>query len=260
MLRVLSEVSGLDFVLQPGVSGRVSLRLTETPWDQALDVILRSHGLGHLLDGGVLRVGALADLAAEQMDRQRHEEQRELSGELVTLRRTLAFVEPEQVRELLESRLSERGTLIADPRTGTVLMTDIGARVREIESVLDALDIPGAGRGDRGPDRPRHPDPAPESRNPVGRRAGARSHRQEVARVHPHRRGRDRRVRRLVQAPPAGAAASGPRPTGRAGGPATGWTSRSAAPRRARSESPWAPSAAPRTSTSPSAPPSGRAR
>ena len=145
VLRVLSEVSGLDFVLQPGVSGRVSLRLTETPWDQALDVILRSHGLGHLLDGGVLRVGALADLAAEQMDRQRHEEQRELSGELVTLRRTLAFVEPEQVRELLESRLSERGTLIADPRTGTVLMTDIGARVREIESVLDALDIPVPG-------------------------------------------------------------------------------------------------------------------
>ena len=145
VLRVLSEVSGLDFVLQPGVSGRVSLRLTEMPWDRALDVILRSQGLGHVLEGGVLRVGGLADLAAERTELRRHEEQRDLAGELLTRRRTLAYVRPDEVREVLEGRLSDRGTLIADPRTGTVLVTDVESRIREVESVLEALDIPVPG-------------------------------------------------------------------------------------------------------------------
>ena len=145
VLRVLSEVSGLDFVLQPGVSGRVSVRLTEIPWDRALELILRSQRLGHVLEGGVLRVGPSAELAAEHGERRRQEEQRELAGELMTFTRNLAYVRPEEVKELLESRLSERGSLIADQRTGTVLVADVESRVREIESVLDVLDIPVPG-------------------------------------------------------------------------------------------------------------------
>ena len=145
VLRVLSEVSGLDFILQPGVSGRVSLRLTEIPWDQALQLVLRSQGLGQVLEDGVLRVGSLAGLAAELAERRRHEEARELAGALVTLSRNLAYVRPEEVQEMLESRLSERGTLIADQRTGTVLVADVESRVREIEGVLDALDVPVPG-------------------------------------------------------------------------------------------------------------------
>ncbi len=145
MLRLLSEVSGLDFVLQPGVSGRVSLRLTEMPWDRALEVILRSQRLGHILEGEVLRIGALADLAAEGTELLRHDEERELAGQLVTLHRTLTHVRPEAVEEILRGRLTERGSLIADSRTGTVLVTDVESRVRGIGSVLDALDIPVAG-------------------------------------------------------------------------------------------------------------------
>ena len=145
VLRVLSEISGLDFVLQPGVAGRVSLRLTEIPWDRALDLILRSQGLERLLEGGVLRVGPSGELAAETTERRLHEEQRELAGELVTLTRRLAYVRPEELKETLESRLSERGTLIADQRTGTVLVADVASRIRDIESVLDALDIPVPG-------------------------------------------------------------------------------------------------------------------
>ena len=145
VLRMLSEVSGLDFVLQPGVAGRVSLRLTETPWDQALEVILRSRGLDYLLEGGVLRVGSLADLVEEQVERRRQEEARSLAGERVTLRRRLAYARPEEVREALETRLSERGRIIADPRTGTVIVSDVRPRIEEIAEVLSALDIPVPG-------------------------------------------------------------------------------------------------------------------
>ncbi len=145
VLRVLSEVSGLDFVLQPGVAGRVSLRLSEIPWEQALELVLRSQRLGHVLEDGVLRVGPAAELAGEFEERRRQQEARELAGDLMTFSRSLAYVRPEEVREMLESRLSARGSLIADQRTGTVLVADVESRIEEIESVLDLLDIPVPG-------------------------------------------------------------------------------------------------------------------
>ena len=145
VLRVLSEVSGLDFVLQPGVSGRVSLRLTEIPWDRALGIVLRSQRLGHVLEEGVLRVGPASELAAEYEEERRQAEARELAGELITFSRSLGYVRPDEVKEVLESRLSERGTLVADQRTGTVLVADVESRIREIESVLNVLDIPVPG-------------------------------------------------------------------------------------------------------------------
>ena len=145
VLRLLSEVSGLDFVLQPGVAGRVSLRLSEIRWEQALELVLRSQSLGHVLEGGVLRVGPAAELAAEVEERRRQQEARELAGDLMTFSRNLAYVRPEEVKEVLEGRLSERGSLIADQRTGTVLVADVESRIREIESVLDLLDVPVPG-------------------------------------------------------------------------------------------------------------------
>lgn len=145
VLRVLSEVSGLDFVLQPGVAGRVSLRLSEIPWEQALELVLRSQRLGHVLEDGVLRVGPAAELAGEFEERRRQREARELAGDLMTFSRSLAYVRPEEVKELLESRLSARGSLIADQRTGTVLVADVESRIQEIESVLNLLDIPVPG-------------------------------------------------------------------------------------------------------------------
>lgn len=145
VLRVLSEVSGLDFVLQPGVAGKVSLRLSEIPWDRALGLVLRSQSLGHVLEDGVLRVGPAAELAGEVEERRRQQEARELAGELISFSRNLAYVRPEEVKEVLESRLSARGSLIADQRTGTVLVADVESRIQEIESVLDLLDIPVPG-------------------------------------------------------------------------------------------------------------------
>ena len=145
VLRVLSEVSGLDFVLQPGVAGRVSLRLNEIAWERALGIVLRSQGLGHVLEDGVLRVGAADELAGEVEARRRQQEARELAGELMTFSRNLAYVRPEEVREVLEGRLSARGSLIADQRTGTVLVADVESRIQEIEAVLDLLDVPVPG-------------------------------------------------------------------------------------------------------------------
>ncbi len=145
VLRALGEVSGLDFVLQPSVSGRIALRLSETPWDQALDVILRSRGYGWELDGTVLRVGTLAELAAEETERARREEERELAGALTTRIRRLAHISPVEAGALIEERVSERGSVIADARTGTILIHEVEGRMQALEDILVALDVPVPG-------------------------------------------------------------------------------------------------------------------
>ena len=197
VLRVLSEVSGLDFVLQPGVSGRVSVRLTEIPWDRALELILRSQRLGHVLEGGVLRVGPSAELAAEHGERRRQEEQRELAGELMTFTRNLAYVRPGRGQGTARKPVERERVAHRRPAHG---------------------DRPGGGRGESGSrdrigaGRARHPGSRveiearivlatgrlPEDSESSGAGPPARTDRQETAPVLSNRCGRDRRSHLIV--------------------------------------------------------------
>ena len=64
--RLISEISGLNVVLDPNVGGTVTLKLTDVPWDQALDVVLKNYNFGAQLQGNVLRIATNATLQAEQ--------------------------------------------------------------------------------------------------------------------------------------------------------------------------------------------------
>src|SRR5688572_16119197 len=64
--RLISEISGLNVVLDPNITGTISLRLNSVPWDQALDVVLKNNQLGGQLQGNVLRIAANSTLQAEQ--------------------------------------------------------------------------------------------------------------------------------------------------------------------------------------------------
>src|SRR5262249_53244999 len=67
--RLMSEISGLNVVLDPNVAGTVTLKLTDVPWDQALDVVLKNYQLGGQLQGNVLRIATNATLQAEEQTR-----------------------------------------------------------------------------------------------------------------------------------------------------------------------------------------------
>jgi type IV pilus assembly protein PilQ len=65
VLRTFAELTKSNIAIDPDVRGSVTLRLRDVPWDQALDVILRTNGLGYVLEGNILRVGTPARLLAE---------------------------------------------------------------------------------------------------------------------------------------------------------------------------------------------------
>ena len=140
VLRTFSEISGLNVVIDPGVAGVVDVALRDVPWDQALDVILRTNRLGYAVEGSIVRIAPLARLAEEEAERRKLAEERALAGELVVLTRTLSYARAPAMAPIVTPLLSARGQVQTDERTNTMIITDLQDRVAAAEELLDVLD------------------------------------------------------------------------------------------------------------------------
>ena len=137
----LAEISGLNIVIDPQVDGSVDVALTDVPWDQTLDIILRANQLGYIVDGTVVRIAPLSVLANEEEQRRLLAEAQADSGELVVMTRTLSYARAENMGDLItQSVLSRRGQVQTDQRTNTVIVTDLEDRLRAVDELLDTLD------------------------------------------------------------------------------------------------------------------------
>jgi len=143
VLRLFAEISGLNVVIDPTVQGSVDVALTEVPWDQALDIILRANKLGYVIDGTIVRIAPLTVLADEESQRRRLTDEQALAGELRVLTRTLSYANAKDLTTLLTtSALSKRGTVQVDPRTNTIIITDLPAGLATASDLLVTLDRP----------------------------------------------------------------------------------------------------------------------
>ena len=142
IFRLFADISGLNIVVQPGVTGRITLVLTEVPWDQSLDLILKAHRLGYVVEGNVIRIAPLTELAQEEADRRRLAEEQALAGELSTMLRELSYAKAADVQGLVQRNLSARGDIAIDARTNTLIITDLAERLDTIDSLIDTLDAP----------------------------------------------------------------------------------------------------------------------
>jgi type IV pilus assembly protein PilQ len=141
VLRLFAEISGLNIVIDPTVQGSVDVALTEVPWDQALDIILKANKLGYIVDGTIVRIAPLTVLADEAAQSRKLDEERALAGELRVLTRTLSYARAESLQQLLtRSALSSRGSVQVDPRTNTLIITDLQPRLQVADDLLSSLD------------------------------------------------------------------------------------------------------------------------
>jgi len=142
--RLIHEISGLNIVLDPTVSGAVTLVLDEVPWDQAMDIVMRNNQLDRQVSGNVVRIARLATLEAEakaQLARVQAEAQAvELSQPVQRMTRVLSYAQAETLVPTLKRFLSARGDLVHDARTNMLIVTDTQVRLREIEGLLGTLD------------------------------------------------------------------------------------------------------------------------
>ncbi len=143
VLRTFSEISGLNVVIDPSINGTVDVSLRDVPWDQALDIILKSNKLGYFVDGTIVRIAPLAVLADEEVQRRKLADEQALAGELRVLTRPLSYAKGgDLVGILTRSALSSRGEVQVDPRTNTVIIRDLPARLTAADALLTALDLP----------------------------------------------------------------------------------------------------------------------
>ncbi len=136
ILHIFSEITGLNFVIDPQVAGKTTIWLKEVPWDQALELILRNNGLGMIAEGNVFRVAPTQKLIEEEIAQRNLAEQQSLAGPLVTIVRRLNYARANELAKIIEKFLSPRGSVLVDERSNTLIITDIPEIIGEIEAQL----------------------------------------------------------------------------------------------------------------------------
>ncbi|HXV40858.1 MAG TPA: type IV pilus secretin PilQ [Steroidobacteraceae bacterium] len=147
LLQLLADTSGQNIVVSDSVKGRVTLRLQNVPWDQALDIVLRTKGLDMRRKDNVILVAPQAELAAQE---KAELEARKDIQELAPLRTeflTVNYAKASEIARLVKSAgggslLSNRGNVTVDERTNTLLVQDTAENLTAVRTMVATLDIP----------------------------------------------------------------------------------------------------------------------
>ena len=140
VLRSLAGFSGTNIVASPRVTGKVTVKLEEVPWIEALDVILKSHSFDYVEEQGIYRIDTAAELREEKLAVERARKQVEDLAKLELDVVTLHYANAEEVKDALEKMLTERGRIDVDVRTNSLLVNDIIERVGMITAMATQLD------------------------------------------------------------------------------------------------------------------------
>jgi type IV pilus assembly protein PilQ len=128
LFRFFADLSGMNLILHPGVKGTITLKLTDVPWDQALDLITKNHGLGYTIEGNVIWIASLETISQEAKKRAEAEKQRIFSAPLQTKIIPLSNAKATEMERIVRRLLSPKGSVIVDPRTNTLIITDIAPK------------------------------------------------------------------------------------------------------------------------------------
>ncbi|HMK28053.1 MAG TPA: type IV pilus secretin PilQ [Terriglobales bacterium] len=138
--RLIHEISGLNIVLDPNVRGTLTLVLDDVPWDQALDLVLANNGLDRKLEGNVLRIATVDTLRKEAEAVRAKNEAEALSVPKIHITHFLSYAQAKDLVPTVKRFLSQRGDVIADVRTNSLIISDIPFVIPEVQRLLAQLD------------------------------------------------------------------------------------------------------------------------
>ncbi len=146
LLQIIADVAQTNLVVSDSVSGQIAMRLQNVPWDQALDIILRTKGLGQRKSGNVILVAPLDELAAREKAELETEKQKVQLAPLRSEIIQVNYAKAAELATLIKSRensiLSARGSVTVDDRTNTLLVLETRDKLTEIRVLVQRLDIP----------------------------------------------------------------------------------------------------------------------
>ncbi|MBX3259612.1 MAG: type IV pilus secretin PilQ [Labilithrix sp.] len=140
ILRLLADVGRVNIVTADDVSGNVTIRMRNVPWDQALDVVLQAKGLGMVRSGNLIRVAPLATLQKERELRLAAAKQEYELTPLETRLIPVSYAQAEELQARAKDLLSPRGSIAVDERTNVLIARDISGNLNNIEELVRSLD------------------------------------------------------------------------------------------------------------------------
>lgn len=149
VLQLIADFTGLNLVASDTVDGRITLRLQNVPWDQALELILKTKGLDKRQVGNVLLVAPADEIAAREQLELESQKKIEALAPLRTQYININYANASELKELIsnaggkgEALVSARGSVVVDQRTNTLIVQDTSAKLQEIRDLIEQLDIP----------------------------------------------------------------------------------------------------------------------
>ncbi len=186
LLQLLADFSGYNILVSDSVTGTISLKLNNVPWDQALQIILTSKGLGMRRDGNVIRIAPISELSALSKMQQDNQKVQEAIEPIDSLTVRLKYAQAASIQGMLtqgssggsggtppsggdtgnaggspaanttnsangtdtissgtnNQMLSNRGSILVDTRTNTLIINDTPTRLKEIKELIDKIDVP----------------------------------------------------------------------------------------------------------------------
>ena len=152
LLQVIADFTNFNVVTSDSVTGNVTLRLKDVPWDQALDIILQAKGLGMKKNGNVLQIAPKDELAAKEKAELEAQAAIQDLEPLRTQSFQLNYAKAADIAEQLTRNsnnqggntsriLSSRGSVIAEPRTNQIFVSDIPSRLAQVQEMIAKLDV-----------------------------------------------------------------------------------------------------------------------
>ncbi len=146
VLQIIADYNGFNLVTSDSVTGNITLRLDGTPWDQALDMVLKVRGLDKRMDGNILMIAPTDELAEreakELQARQKVEELEALYSEFIAVN----YAKAADLAKLLSTKdsslLTARGVVSVDERTNTILLKDTAKAIENVRRLVERLDVP----------------------------------------------------------------------------------------------------------------------
>ena len=140
VLRTISDFAGVNIVSGQDVEGEVYVHIKDTPWEEALDILLKAYGYGYREEFGMIRVAEMNALMKEELDQKTAENKKD---DLLPLVTRIVFVNnsnAEELRMALENIVSNRGMISVDEGSNSLIVNDIEKNIEKIESMVRELD------------------------------------------------------------------------------------------------------------------------
>jgi type IV pilus assembly protein PilQ len=140
VLRSLAEFSGKNIVASKEVKGEVTLRLRNVPWRHALDIVLKSQGLGMFETGQTIVISNLDTLRKEELERRSAERNQEELLPLETRILPVNYANSKEMAKSVEKTLTKRGHIEVDDRSNSLIVTDISDKLDQVDAMVRNLD------------------------------------------------------------------------------------------------------------------------